>query len=134
VAEPLSDIDLQRLIKLCGLLGSAHDGERASAALKVSEFLTIRKLTWADVLVAQEPPLPEVSVTVGGYDPEPAHQERVITWQMVAREILANWESVLRGDRELDFVQSLLQRGRPSLSPGQEKWLRDIAQRAGLTW
>lgn len=135
MAEPLSDQDLDRLIKLCGLLGSAHAGERAAAALKVSEFLNSRALTWSDVLVVQEPPLPPVSVTVGEREPERRYEAPgTVGWRMVAIEILQNYETVLRGDREFGFVTGLLQRGRPTLSDAQEKWLRDIASRAGLTW
>ena len=38
----MDDGDSQKLAKLCGMLGSNHDGERASAALKASEFLKSR--------------------------------------------------------------------------------------------
>jgi hypothetical protein len=41
---------LERLIKLLGMLGSAHDGERAAAGLKAHEFLKRRGLSWADVI------------------------------------------------------------------------------------
>jgi hypothetical protein len=129
VADPLSDIDLQRLIKLCGLLGSMHEGERAAAAAKVSEFLLSRSLTWTDVLVQQEPPLPQVSVTVGDGDKEPSGPP----WRSVARDILSNYQNVLRGDRELGFVEDMYQRLIP-LTERQENWLRAIAARAGLTW
>jgi hypothetical protein len=41
---------LTRLIKLCGMLGSDHDGERASAGLKASKLLMENHLTWHDVI------------------------------------------------------------------------------------
>lgn len=41
---------IDRLIKLLGMLGSAHDGERAAAGLKAHEFLKRRGLCWADVI------------------------------------------------------------------------------------
>jgi hypothetical protein len=46
----LSEAELHRLTKLCGLLTSTFPGERTLAAEKASEFLRERKLTWADVL------------------------------------------------------------------------------------
>jgi hypothetical protein len=41
---------IDRLIKLLGMLGSAHDGERAAAGLKAHEFIKRRGLCWADVI------------------------------------------------------------------------------------
>lgn len=43
-------LDLPRFIKLCGMLASPNEGERASAALKASEMLKAADLTWQDVL------------------------------------------------------------------------------------
>jgi hypothetical protein len=140
VPDALTESDLSRLIKLCGRLGSEHEGERAAAALKVSEFLKSRALGWGDVLVSQEPALPEVTVTVGGYDPGPPRPSPPpaapdpLPWQMVAQEVLDDYDEVFRGDRERGFVNDLLVRGKVTLSPAQEKWLRDIAARAGLSW
>lgn len=42
-------LDLARFTKLCGMLGSPNEGERASAALKASEMLKAADLTWEDV-------------------------------------------------------------------------------------
>jgi hypothetical protein len=42
------------LVKLCGMLASDYDGERASAAMKVSSFLRDRALTGNKVI--PEPP------------------------------------------------------------------------------
>jgi hypothetical protein len=44
------DFDLPRFIKLCGMLASPNEGERASAALKASEMLKSADLTWHDVI------------------------------------------------------------------------------------
>jgi hypothetical protein len=32
------------------MLGSSHDGERAAAALKATEFLKVRNLTWEEFI------------------------------------------------------------------------------------
>jgi hypothetical protein len=46
----LAPNQLNRLRKLCGMLGSAHAGERAAAALKASELLAANKLSWGELL------------------------------------------------------------------------------------
>jgi hypothetical protein len=46
---------IDRLIKLLGMLGSAHDGERAAAGLKAHELLRRHGLTWSDIIVVTPP-------------------------------------------------------------------------------
>jgi hypothetical protein len=38
------------LLKLCGMLGSEHHGERAAAALKITELMQSAGLRWDDLL------------------------------------------------------------------------------------
>lgn len=45
-----ASLDLPRFAKLCAMLASPNEGERASAALKASEMLKAADLTWQDVL------------------------------------------------------------------------------------
>lgn len=47
---PLTQETLRRLVKVLGMLGSDHDGERAAAALQASRLLRDRGLTWEEVL------------------------------------------------------------------------------------
>jgi hypothetical protein len=42
--------ELARFNKLCAMLGSPNEGERASAAAKASEMLKAANLTWSDVI------------------------------------------------------------------------------------
>jgi hypothetical protein len=42
--------ELEKLIKLLAMLGSAHEGERAVAGLKATELLRSIKLTWAELI------------------------------------------------------------------------------------
>ncbi len=42
--------DLPRFVKLCAMLGSPNEGERASAAAKASEMLKAADLSWSDVM------------------------------------------------------------------------------------
>jgi|SRR3569832_1044845 hypothetical protein len=45
-----ANFDHARFLKLCGMLASPSEGERASAAAKASEVLKAANLTWSDVL------------------------------------------------------------------------------------
>jgi hypothetical protein len=63
VALPARDLD--RLIKLCGLLTSDADGERATAARMASDLLRAHRLTWAEVLKAGGTVVREVRVERG---------------------------------------------------------------------
>lgn len=41
---------IDKLAKICGMLGSAHDGERASAALLATQILDDLDVTWRNVI------------------------------------------------------------------------------------
>jgi hypothetical protein len=47
----LDPADTKRLVKICGMFGSCHDGERAAAAAKADTLVRKRGLTWRDVLI-----------------------------------------------------------------------------------
>jgi hypothetical protein len=49
----LNEADVNRLVRLLGMLGSDHIGERATAALKADQFVRDHGLTWADVIGAE---------------------------------------------------------------------------------
>ncbi|MGH9553466.1 MAG: hypothetical protein ACRD3W_29055, partial [Terriglobales bacterium] len=50
-----SNLDqLNKLIKLLGMLGSAHAGERAAAGLKATELLRSLDMSWEDVILPQQ--------------------------------------------------------------------------------
>jgi len=76
----LAPDELARLLKLLGMLGSEHSGERAAAALKAHQFVESRELTWAELLDPADAPLPIVSVGVAAANPapRPAPQPRPI--------------------------------------------------------
>ena len=42
--------DKQALVKICGMFGSSHAGERAAAAQAADRLVRSKKLTWADVI------------------------------------------------------------------------------------
>lgn len=64
-AKLIPEEELGRLIRILGMLGSAHEGERAAAALKAAEWVREHQTDWQTLLL---PPLvanPVVSVGVG---------------------------------------------------------------------
>ena len=48
--EPLQGPALERFIRLCGMLGSDFEGERANAAALASRMLRESGLTWRDII------------------------------------------------------------------------------------
>jgi hypothetical protein len=52
--RPLTSKERDRLVKLLGMLGSEHAGERAVAGLKAHELINECLLTWGDVIVGAE--------------------------------------------------------------------------------
>jgi hypothetical protein len=51
----MTDTDRQRLAAILGMLGSAHAGERAAAALQAEAFRQKHGLTWAELLATPQP-------------------------------------------------------------------------------
>ena len=41
---------IERLVRIAGMLGSAHEGERATAAKMASDMLKAMGLTWSEVI------------------------------------------------------------------------------------
>ena len=56
VAQALGPKDRQRLCQILGLLGSAFDGERASAAAMADKMLREHGLTWEHILAETRTP------------------------------------------------------------------------------
>lgn len=103
----------ERLSRICGMLGSDFDGERAAAGAAATRLLRDAGLSWDDLLrpcAAREAP------------PRPTgHRARAV--QAMARgALLTEWE---RG-----FLESLARQVRP-LSPRQAAVLRRIEEAMG---
>lgn len=75
---PLTNTERQRLAAILGMLGSAHAGERAAAALQAEAFRHKHGLTWGEVLAneqaaqAEEVSEPEPEPPVWTPAPKPA--------------------------------------------------------------
>ena len=97
----LSEAELDRLVKLCGMLGSSFAGERVVAAEKASEFISSRKLTWGELLRPRSAESP----------PPPAPGSG---WRRIARECLAvNAEIEALSDWGHRFCQVIAERRWP---------------------
>jgi hypothetical protein len=60
--QGVQDFDLPRFVKLCAMLASSHEGERASAALKASDMLNAIGLTWSDMIKDRDALLEHVNL------------------------------------------------------------------------
>ena len=97
--------------KICGLLGSSFDGERAAAACKATEFLKARGLSWGEFVH-----LAMGQATRAGQIRRP--------WRATVHACLAKDE--LTSDWERGFLLSI--RERPYLTPKQWAVLARIAE------
>jgi hypothetical protein len=99
----------ERLAKLCGMLGSAHDGERAAAGLKADQFVRGLGLTWGEIFSAPrtlEPPRTD--------------------WQRMAY-YCHRYRAALK-ERDRAFIATMLAwRGTPT--DRQQEWLIDLYSR-----
>ena len=102
-----------RLVKLCGLLGSEHPGERANAAAMASRLLLDCGLTWADVV------LPPPAAPAPNRRAAPATPSVSVRWALARAAELPQRDRVF-----LDGIQ-----GRPTLTLKQAAWLADIIVR-----
>jgi hypothetical protein len=104
--------EADRLAKLCGMFGSDHDGERASAAAKADALVRQSGMTWRDVISVPE--------NVGAAS----------DWRHMAHYCHAHADQLR--ERERAFIASILKL-RGDLSERQRNWLADIRARLGDT-
>jgi hypothetical protein len=121
-AVAIDPTKLSLLVKLLGLLGSEHAGERDTAARKASELLKDAGTTWEQLLVPQQ------ALTVTAVPAGPR------LWVNTVEDILEKHYSALRITQkynEVEFLSDMLTRG---LAPSekQKKWIVDIATRCGV--
>jgi NAD-specific glutamate dehydrogenase len=105
---PASATTIARLVKVLGMLGSPHVGERAAAGLKAHELIRQLGLRWDDVITLK-------SAVAGENDDN---------WKKMARHCARADLSI----KERNFITNVL-RWRSALSPKQRQWLEDIYER-----
>jgi hypothetical protein len=111
-------VDLQRLVKVCGMLGSQHDGEVVAAARQAEKLRKALGLSWSDLLVS-----PAQSTPHGRPTPHDIRDWRRACQLCLTRvDILSHWEvtfltslSRYRGPpsaRQMDVLRPLVERCR----------------------
>ena len=118
--QKLTQADLDRLSKLCGLFSSDHAGERANAAALGDQFLRARGLRWPDIIG-----VPTSSIEPTSYDDDllnrwpgqwrgaalfcARHDEFLTPWEASFAERIAGWRGAV-SDKQLDILRRLLDR------------------------
>jgi hypothetical protein len=103
-----------RLRKLCGMLGSQHDGERAAAAQAADRLVRELGLTWSEIIA---PP-----IVPDQWQPARCWRASNTDWQRMAQFCHARRWSLSQRQRE--FVESVL--NWRELSEKQKDWLTAI--------
>jgi hypothetical protein len=98
----VNDDARKHLVKLLGMLGSAHGGERAAAGLKADQFLKRQGLRWADVIIAT-PPKIGWRETVHAYA---AHIHILNTTERSFVSAMAGWVGT-PSDRQLAWIDRI---------------------------
>jgi hypothetical protein len=110
----------ERLVKLLGMLGSNHDGERAAAALKANALVREHGLVWSDVI-----PTPHADRRPN--DARAKNQDdQKVDWRIM-RDFCAQRAHLLR-PREQEFIDHI-DSWRGALTEKQNAWLISIYTR-----
>ena len=118
--RPLPPAVLDRLVKVLGMLGSAHDGEVVAAARQAGKILQQHGHTWSDLPhLATPPPIPE------SIRPRPAPPPTSGDWHDAAAACLRRADLLTEWER--DFVGTLT--GRRKLTAKQAAVLAKIVDR-----
>lgn len=122
MAEPKT---IDKLAKICGMLGSAHDGERASAALLASQILEDLDISWRDLVMTAFAGKPEAR-TIDYDDRPPGWHVGYCQWLVNNRaDALSKWD--------MSFLTSLTSRyARIRLTKKQADCFVKLAAKHGL--
>lgn len=132
----IQDGHIRRLINLAGMLGSDHDGERASAARMATLELRRLGLTWAELIIkafsALAAPLRQDDPYQDGWEPQrperrryspgrrTGHKEGISLWEFVRhaslqRQHLSAWD--------ISFLNTFLAIG-PKCTATEAQWMQ----------
>ena len=100
-------VDRQRLARVCGLLGSEHDGEVLAAARQAEKIRKKLGLTWDELLVS--------SPRKRAADPTP---DELTDWQEACLFCLKHFQSLTSWEQ--DFVTTV---ARYTRSPSAKQWI-----------
>ena len=101
----LSPALASKLVKVLGMLGSAHDGEIAAAGRRANAMVKRAGLTW-DEVISSSAPIPQQSRRPPRRWRKPGTPSDTAALCMQWSEVLTNWET--------DFCRSIVGRRRVS--------------------
>jgi hypothetical protein len=107
----LSPPSRERLARICGLLGSDYEGERANAALAATRLLQRHGLTWGDLFSPKQPDEPPLTPPSYGQ-----HHLTQAAFALRHLDFLTDWEKT--------FVRSVA--SKPRLTEKQRAHLAEI--------
>jgi hypothetical protein len=90
MTRALAPQEVDKLTKILGLLGSAHDGERASAAAKADALVRAAGLTWADVI--NVPPIVPNAPRIRAWRSTNTDWQKMAAFCHARRDQLSSWE------------------------------------------
>jgi len=102
-------LDRDRIARVLGMLGSAHDGEVIAAARQAERLRAAAGLTWADIVIARLPAPQRQNVgTVDAVDLVLAHQDILTEWE---RNFVRSIRSARRlSDKQKQVLQRLVEK------------------------
>jgi hypothetical protein len=94
IMRPLPPAVADRLVKIIGLLGSAHAGEAASAAAAATRIIRSHGLTWQQLLepIVLPRPSPPRSARTPAHQPSPADWRVTATACLQHPRLFTRWE------------------------------------------
>jgi len=124
-------VDIDRLAKICGMLGSVHPGERAAAALKATVLLKEAGLTWEAFVHARQE-----RASQNAPDRKPKRWRRPKTFDTeqphaaLARQLLATGFPSFINEKAAQFLRDVAgSLACIELTEGQAAYLADIEKK-----
>jgi hypothetical protein len=124
-----------RLVRLLGMLGSDHDGERANAARLADEHRKRSGLTWGEIILPlaedrgrRKPAKPRKPRKAKATKPAKPAPPPAPPWRDMATLVA---ESVLATKWERDFASGLLEKWRGALTEKQALCLEKLFAKCG---
>src|SRR5947207_6671053 len=107
-------LDRDRLAKLLGMMGSAHDGEVVAAARQAERLRADAGLTWPEILVPRLPPPPQrqnVGTVAAAIDFVLEHEVVLTDWERGFVRDLRRFKYPL-SPRQLEVLERLVEKVR----------------------
>lgn len=118
----MSPHERERLVRVLGMLGSAHDGEVVAAARQAAKIMTRHGLRWEQAF--------PLTLATEAPEPDPVAYINLANWRRVMG-MWKEWLPVILTEWEVSFADNITRKFYPDLTPKQrdhaERVLRKIA-------